>query len=162
MNTLWLRLLARLLLGGVFLVLSLDKLRYPRIFGEAIAGYDIIPPLWIPSLSLSLPWLEFWVGLTLVLGFYYRASALLLGLLSVGFSLMISTALWRGLDISCGCFRESAWSALGSKHLAFDLCLAMLAAAIYRWGPGPFSLDRWRERRKTVRSENGQTASTYP
>ncbi len=158
----WLRLAARGVVGAVFLLLSLDKIRYPRIFGEAILGYDIFPELWIPTLGLTLPWLEFWAGLGLLLGLHYRACALVLTGLCASFTLLVSSALWRGLDISCGCFRSATWSTLGWRHLALDLILLALALMIYWRGPGPLALDDWLQKRRTARSENGQTGAPSP
>lgn len=153
----WWRLLGRLLIGGLFLYLSLDKIQHPRVFAEAILGYDILPPIAIPVLAVGLPWVEFFAGLFLLLGLLSRGSALLLLLMSLGFTAMISIALLRGLDISCGCFTEATWSVVNWRHLVFDFILVGIAGSLYKWGVGPLSLDRILLR--PAESDDGQTTT---
>jgi hypothetical protein len=53
-----------------------------------------------------LPPLELICGLGLILGIYPRSSALLITTMLTVFTIMIISALLRGLDISCGCFSQ--------------------------------------------------------
>ena len=137
----WLRLLLRLSLGGLFLVLSLDKIRYPLVFAEALKAYELVPEIFLPVLVLILPWLEFTAGLFLILGLLQRGTSLVLALLSLSFTLLVGITLARGLDIQCGCFTHETLARVSWKHLLFDLLLLSSALSIYRWGPGPFALD---------------------
>ena len=96
--------LLRIALGAVFIVASIDKLRHPQAFAAAIANYRLLPYTVINTTAIVLPWLEVITGTVLVLGVWIRASTMIVwGLLFV-FSVAISQALFRGLDISCGCF----------------------------------------------------------
>lgn len=158
----WLRLLIRLLLGGLFFALSLDKIQHPRVFAEAVLAYDLLPAITIPVAAVVLPWLELSAGLFLVLGLLSRGSALLLALMSGLFTVMVGITLARGLDINCGCFTEATWAIVNWRHLVLDLTLLLSSLALYRWGSGPLALDRFLFGAKSAESENGQTDSQSP
>lgn len=138
----WLLFLTRLSLGGVFLYLSLDKIQHPRVFAGAIMAYDVVPPILIPVSAVVFPWVEFFAGLCLLLGLLHRASALLIGLMSCLFFVMVASALARGLEIGCGCFSQPFLAKISGLHLFFDALLCLGAWLIWRRGPGPMSMDR--------------------
>lgn len=137
----WPRLVGRLLLGSLFVHASLDKIQHPRLFAEAIIGYDIFPSSVVPSLALLIPWLEFISGLFLLVGLLSRGSALIIFIMSSSFSALLLNSLVRGLKIGCGCFVESPWAVGSWSHFAFDIVLTIIAACLYQWGVGPLSLD---------------------
>lgn len=136
-------LLCRLVVGGIFIYASLDKLTHPQAFAETINNYHIVP---FPLLHLSahlLPVVELVVGVFLIAGLFQRGSALLAGTLTVIFMVAITSALIRNLDISCGCFNTDGGHSVGLDLLWRDgilllLCLPPLLAR----NPG-FGLDRF-------------------
>lgn len=98
------QLACRLIIGGIFIYASADKIINPRSFAQAVANYKILPGPLINSVALFLPWFELICGTCLVLGFFKRTvSILLTGLLALFISALIFN-LARGLDINCGCF----------------------------------------------------------
>jgi uncharacterized membrane protein YphA (DoxX/SURF4 family) len=99
-------LLVRVFLGGLFIVASLDKIVDPAAFAISILNYKIVGPTLAMVIATILPSLELLCGLSLILGLYPRTSALLITLMLVGFTILIISALLRGLDISCGCFTQ--------------------------------------------------------
>ncbi len=123
----------RLVVGGIFIYASLDKLTHPQAFAEVIHHYRLTPyPLLHPSAHL-LPILEIVIGSALVLGIGRRGAALLAGALTVIFMVAITSALIRNLDISCGCFNTDGGHAVGLDLLFRDgilllLCLPPLLA----------------------------------
>ncbi len=133
----------RLVVGGIFIYASLDKLAHPQAFAEVIHHYRLTPfPLLHPAAHL-LPVLEFVVGSALVLGLGRRGAALIAGILTLIFMAAITSALIRNLDISCGCFNTDGGHAVGLDLLFRDgilllLCLPPLLAR----EPG-FGLDRF-------------------
>jgi uncharacterized membrane protein YphA (DoxX/SURF4 family) len=99
-------LLARVFLGGLFIVASLDKIANPDTFAASIINYKIVGSVLAMIIATILPSLELLCGLCLILGIYPRASAILITLMLFSFTLLVLSALLRGLDISCGCFTQ--------------------------------------------------------
>ena len=61
-------LLSRIILGGVFIYASLDKIANPAEFAKAVGNYHVLPFGVENLLALVLPWMELLVGLALILG----------------------------------------------------------------------------------------------
>jgi len=99
-------LLLRIFLGGVFVVASLDKITDPQAFANSILQYKIVGPVWAMGIATILPSLELLCGLSVILGLYPRGCTLLMTLMLVAFTMLVASALVRGLDISCGCFSQ--------------------------------------------------------
>ena len=102
----WLVLFVRLLLGGLFIIASLDKIADPLAFDRSILNYKVIEEPLAMAVATVLPWLELLCGLGLIAGILHRGSALLISFLIVVFTALVISALIRGLDISCGCFSQ--------------------------------------------------------
>jgi uncharacterized membrane protein YphA (DoxX/SURF4 family) len=58
----------------------------------------------VPFTAVFLPWLEFFLGLSVVLGVLYRTSALMLAGLNVLFIIALGSVIARGIEVDCGCF----------------------------------------------------------
>jgi uncharacterized membrane protein YphA (DoxX/SURF4 family) len=132
-------LACRLVVGGVFLYASIDKLLHPAAFARAIHNYHLVPMALLHPWAHYLPVLEVVIGLALVLGVWRRGAALVAALLTVVFIAAIASALVRGLDINCGCFHAEGGHGVGLDLLVRDvgllaLCLPPLLAR--RGGPG--------------------------
>ena len=132
--------LARLYIGGVFVVASWHKIASPHAFALDVATYDILP-LWLVNLTaLVLPWLELLAGAMLVLGLRARAGALLTSGMMVVFLVALTVALARGLDVSCGCFASQStgdpisWRTLGRDAAWLALSLYVLTLDRRSWG----------------------------
>jgi len=136
--------LARLVLGAVFLWASLDKVVHPVELADAVANYRILPTQLVNPVALGLPFVEAVCGGCLVLGFLSDSCALISGLLALSFTLATTSALWRGLDIDCGCF-HSQGPPMGWAAPLLDLCLLGLAIFLLRTGPGLGALDDYLE-----------------
>lgn len=134
-------IVARLILGGLFLFSSFGKLRYPRIFAESLLAFNVLPAGLVTLGALVLPWLELLAGLFMLVGYRYRGSALTLGALSLLFVFVLSSAVWKGLDISCGCFVGVDWMTVDWRHILANLLLAALAGLIFQKGPGVWAVE---------------------
>ena len=124
------RLGLRLLLGGVFVWASVDKIQHPSEFARGIYNYRLLPVPLVNLMAITMPWIEAMAGLLVIAGLWVRSAALVLAVLLGVFILAIAEGLARGLDITCGCFSVSAQ---GSR-LSWDLLLrdlALLAVGIY-------------------------------
>lgn len=97
-------LLLRLALGLVFLAACASKLLHPEAFAEVVINYHILPGFLVVPAALVLPWLELLCGLALLGGILSPGAALLTTGMMLVFLGAESSALWRGLDIACGCF----------------------------------------------------------
>lgn len=131
-------LLCRLAVGGTFVYASLDKMGDPAGFAQAIYHYRMVPLPLLHPFALLLPMVELVLGTGLVLGVGRRGAALLAAVLSVVFLVAISTALVRGLDISCGCFHTDGGHAVGLSLLIRDVLLLLACLPILwleRCGP---------------------------
>jgi putative oxidoreductase len=120
--------LQHLQFASAFVDLRNLSLANPAEFASDIDNFKILP--WSVSVALAfyLPWLEIFCALGLVFRFLYRGALSILTVSIVLFTLAITAAKVRGLDITCGCFGHASqhWSFL--SHLATNL--AILAALL--------------------------------
>ncbi len=95
----WVGLVARLALGGVFIVAGSLKIPYPYKAAAAMRAYQLLPNSLASLLGYILPWFEVGLGLLLILGVALRLTGLFGALLMVLFIAAISSAWARGLTI---------------------------------------------------------------
>jgi uncharacterized membrane protein YphA (DoxX/SURF4 family) len=89
--------LARWLLGGLFIYMGLNKALHPEAFLKLVRDYNLVQgPLLLNSIAALLPWFEVFCGTLLVLGVAVRGSALMLASMLVPFTVVV---LLRALDI---------------------------------------------------------------
>jgi uncharacterized membrane protein YphA (DoxX/SURF4 family) len=100
----WAWLLLRLIMGGILIYASVEKIMNPGQFAHAIFNYKLFPSVFINLLALVVPWLEFTVGVFLIVGIFEWASLTLYNGLMVAFMTLIAISLARHLNIGCGCF----------------------------------------------------------
>jgi len=106
--------LARWLMGAVFLYMGLNKALDPVDFLKLLRQYDLTQsPLLLNSLAGALPWFEMFCGLLLLLGIAVRGTTLTLIVMLVSFTMLVlhrALLLHAALDIpfcavkfDCGC-----------------------------------------------------------
>ena len=100
----WIGVLARALVGGVWLVAGALKIPDPTESVRAVRNYRLLPEAVVPLVGHALPVLEILVGLCLLVGLLVRANAALSAVLLLAFIVGIASAWSRGLSIECGCF----------------------------------------------------------
>jgi uncharacterized membrane protein YphA (DoxX/SURF4 family) len=100
----WLSIRAQLALGAVFVAAAVPKILDPPAFAHRIYNYRLLPGGAVNAAALVLPWAELLAGLALVVGFWKRAAAWIVGALLVLFLAALSTNLARGNPVECGCF----------------------------------------------------------
>ena len=93
----------RILLGAIFLWASFDKILDPEKFARSISNYHLVPFGLENSIAIFLPWLEFFIGTGLILGFMVDGATIIASILLISFDLMIAQAIIRGFNIDCGC-----------------------------------------------------------
>lgn len=94
----------RIIIGGIFLFAGLAKISDPVRFLFTLREFRLFPETILPFLVLYLPWLEFVLGLFVLLGLLYRTGSLLIALLNVIFTGAILSVILRGIEVDCGCF----------------------------------------------------------
>jgi len=95
-------LLARWLLGGVWLYAGGVKLADPWASVAAVRAYELLPGSSAVWVGHALPVVEVAVGACLVLGLLTRVAAALSGFLLLAFVVGISSVWMRGIEIDCG------------------------------------------------------------
>jgi len=97
-------------LGFGFLLLgsSIHKLIDPFTFSLAVKNYAIIGIDLSRWVAVMLPILEAFVGLLLITGVWLKSAGLITHVLMWFFFLSVIQAWHRHLDISCGCFDNTA------------------------------------------------------
>jgi uncharacterized membrane protein YphA (DoxX/SURF4 family) len=131
----YLVLVARLLIGGLFVYASVHKIVDPASFAQAIRNYQFLPVAWTNLVAVVLPWIEIAAGALLILGIQTRPSALVITALMAAFLVGLFHAYSAGLDIDCGCFshdpnspgRITALTLLRDSSL-FIVCVFILIA----------------------------------
>lgn len=138
--------MGRVILGGVFVWASWDKILDPVAFAQAIANYQIVPHAFGNPAALILPWVELVCGVCLILNRWTRGSALIVALLLAVFMGALGYNIHRGVDISCGCFTldEEApgnmWLNLTRDAVFLIIAIAVMCRPGFRAGrTAPFS-----------------------
>ena len=136
---------ARLIMGGVFVYASWDKILHPAAFAEAVFNYQILPSQLINLVALILPWLELIAGVLLLSGIWIPGAVLGINILMITFLAAIIFNTARGLNISCGCFSTettdsglSIWTVLRD---VFFFCLSLFLLFVTVQGNGDRKAD---------------------
>lgn len=138
----YLVLAARLILGAVFIYASLEKIQNPAGFAQAIYNYRMVPESLINIMAIVLPWLELICGVLIIVGVFVRGSALLIGAMLAVFIVALSSAILRGLDISCGCFTLEGGRGIAGKTLIEDILLMVCVGIALLYGGKAFSFKK--------------------
>ena len=129
------QVVARLILGGLFIYASLDKIAQPMQFARAIESYKLLPLSLLSLPALILPWVELFAGICLVSGIALRSAAMLLTALLLLFIFALGLSALRGLTISCGCFSTKFGDSENIPLLIFrDLLMLIPAWVILFFG----------------------------
>ena len=119
-------------IGGIFLYAGLSKVVDPASFAESIDNYRILPWKVAVVVALYLPWLEIVCGLCIAMRRLYLGALVVLTGASIIFMLALISAIFRGLNINCGCFGQHGSHTPGTA-LAIDVfLLAALLSLLIR------------------------------
>lgn len=128
----YLTLVFRLALGVIFLIASFDKIVSPADFASSIRNYRILPLSAVNIMAIIMPWLEFFCGIFLILGVFIRTSSLLILLMLIVFATAILSAIFRGLDIDCGCFKNSVMAGkVGWSRFFEDILMIAMGLQVF-------------------------------
>ena len=86
----WSGVLARWILGALFIYMGMTKALDPVAFLKLIRQYEVVyNPYLLNSIAAALPWFEMFCGILLLLGVAVRGSALMLILMLIPFSILV-------------------------------------------------------------------------
>jgi len=134
----WIQRLLRIIIGGIFIYASFDKIIHPGRFAEIIMDYEMLPWSLINISAIWLSWLELLVGMLVIGGIWVRVSSFLLIGLMVLFIGGISYSLARGISLHCGCFSTDSsgaarsWGSLWQEGLLLVGCVWLWATTLKR------------------------------
>lgn len=118
-------LFSRLVLGGIFLLYGLSKVKTPLQFANDIDAYQMgIPPFIVDTMARALPILEIGLGIWLIVGLFTRFSAIVAAALMTIFTIAITQAWFRGIDANCGCFNAAG----GNTDFVAQFYLGLMGA----------------------------------
>lgn len=98
----------RITLGLFFLLMGGSKLLAPyQNFLYVIQNYQVFSPPLDELAARIVPWIEFFLGLFLLIGLWLKPTLIVLLTMISGFLVILGQAMIRKLPItSCGCFGE--------------------------------------------------------
>ncbi|GAB2987033.1 DoxX family protein [Nocardioides montaniterrae] len=141
----WVGLVARLVVGCVWIVAGGLKLTHVAESINAVRGYQILSPQVAEWVGTGLPAVELVIGLALVLGVMTRGAAAMSVLLLTAFIVGIASVWARGIEIDCGCFGGGGADPHAASaypwEIARDLGLLLLSALLAWRGRSRLALD---------------------
>lgn len=129
----WAGLLARLVVGGVWIYAGALKLPDPDASVAAVRAYQLLPGEWSVTVGHLLPILEVVVGGMLVLGVLLRGAAVVSALLFAAFIVGIVSVWSRGIEIDCGCFGGGGYDPDATSKYPWEIArdTGLLALSVF-------------------------------
>lgn len=125
---------AQILIGIVFAVSGLAKIGDLQSFALQVHNFRMLP-VWSENLAaMTLPWVELVAALSLLLAIRPRAGAGVAAALMAVFLVAVGVAIFRGLDIGCGCFGTADATRVGWVKMGENTGLFILSVLAYLRG----------------------------
>lgn len=134
----WAGLVARLVLGGVWLYAGAAKLFDPAQSVAAVRAYELLPGSLVQPVGQLLPVVEVVVGAMLVLGLLTRGAAVVSAVLFALFIIGIASVWARGMTIDCGCFGGGGYDPDAADKYPWEIArdaVLLLASLFLAWLP---------------------------
>ncbi len=94
-----------IIVSVTFLLAAWPKIGDPQGFAKTVYNYQLLPDVLVNPAALYIPWIELAIAVAILLIPRLRRSGLLLaGIMLAVFTLAKGISMYRGIDISCGCF----------------------------------------------------------
>src|SRR3989304_3101973 len=103
-NNRWVWFSLRLLLGGLFIITSVPKIAKIDAFVDIFIGYGFLPTGLAEVAGRILPWVELYIGCSLLLGIFVRISSTVIVPLSILFASAGIYAMAKSFGIFFGFF----------------------------------------------------------
>lgn len=122
----WLLLFLRVGLGGLFITSSIAKFQHPDLFIDAVLSYHLLPKSLAEFYGTVLPWVELFVGCSLILGIFNTLSTGIGAAMTLSFIIANIYSMFHPGATACGCLGQLV---LLSHPVALTIDFVMLAAA---------------------------------
>jgi putative oxidoreductase len=109
----WLYHGLRIAFGVILIAASIDKIRQPIDFAEAVSYYRVFGEGLSFWAAVIIPPLEALTGIILLAGLWSDGTVLINTGLMTAFLILVLQAWLRGLDIRCGCFSVHSGTPMG-------------------------------------------------
>jgi len=142
---------ARLLVGGMFVFAAYGKIQDPAKFAEEVRAYQLAPTITTNAVAIVVPWIEMFSAGLLIVGLWRREARLIIFGLMVAFTIMKIITEVRGLDINCGCWSNDWMEETfhGVRGIVLNLILI-----------GLIGVDYWSERLKRAMGIASESSAT--
>jgi uncharacterized membrane protein YphA (DoxX/SURF4 family) len=129
----WVGLVARLVVGGVWLWAGLLKVTETEASVTAVRGYQLLSPSLADAVGRVLPMVEVVLGACLILGLLTRVAGGVSALLQLAFIIGIASVWARGISINCGCFGNGGYDPNAASHYPWEIArdVGLLALSVY-------------------------------
>jgi Methylamine utilisation protein MauE len=132
-----------LLLGSIFLISSVAKLRHPKGFVLTVLEYQVLPPRMGLFYGWALPPCELFLALLFLTGTAISVAACMAAILLLSFMGAISINLIRGRSLDCHCFGSEGRRKAGWPLVVQDGFLLSVAVALVLLTATPRILESW-------------------
>ena len=142
----WFWFAARLFVGGVFAYAGFMKLMEPAAnIAAALEQYPLVPENWYSLIAAVSPWVEWFLGMFLILGYAPRITAGLTGAVLVSFLVLIAAGpLTSGGEAgSCGCFGSKGIKVSVKTMFLVDFISLIICVMLVSRRKFLFSINDW-------------------
>lgn len=129
----WTGLLARLIVGGVWVYAGALKVGDPAASVSAVRAYQLLPTGVAEVVGRTLPMVEIVVGACLIIGLLTRFNGVVSALLQVAFVVGIASVWSRGIEIDCGCFGDGGPDPDATSQYPWEIArdLGLMALSVF-------------------------------
>lgn len=121
----------RIVLGGIMVFAGAVKLIDMPGMADSIENYRLLPHAWVNIPAIILPAVELIAGVCLIAGVWMNGALLIVTGLFAVFVVAVESAIWRGLNIECGCFGLSDSEIVGVQVLTRDVLFLLATVPIW-------------------------------
>jgi hypothetical protein len=115
----------------MFIMSSVPKIQRPYEFLGSIYGYELVGPKMGMLVAMVPPWVELFAGVCLVGGVFVGGAMLASVGMGMLFTFVLGSALYRHLDISCGCFSNAGAGKISYLTLIRGIVITAVSASAY-------------------------------
>jgi len=122
----------RCVVGVVFLLAGVLKVADPARFYSDLLGYEMaLPDFMFRVIAVAFPWLEVLCGGALLANRWIETVGFLVVAICLIFVGMLGQAVWRGLDLNCGCLGATSAGWFNHPSAALGRATLLLCGSVW-------------------------------